>query len=69
MDCIRSTPDNGDRLQSIVFLKGLEQNKVLDNLTSIDETFEQNKIVIKVKTKDFFSFIRLEHEADELRRK
>lgn len=64
----RNSTDN-DRAREIIFLRGLDQNKVIESPNEIEETFDQNKITIKLKTKDFFTFIRLEHEADEMRRK
>jgi hypothetical protein len=55
--------------QNLMYLRGLEQNKELEAPTSITETYEKQKISVKLKTRDFFTFIRLEHEAQELQRR
>ncbi|CAD8105570.1 unnamed protein product [Paramecium sonneborni] len=55
--------------KQINFLKGLQQNSELSENNYIDEFYQQGKITVKLKSKDFMTFMRWQHEVEELKRK
>lgn len=51
------------------FLGSLSQNQNLGNGVSYNENIEDNKIKVNLKTNDLISFIRIQHEMSELKRR
>jgi len=39
------------------------------SLVDLDEYYEKGRICVKIKCQDFLTFMRLQHEAEELKRK
>jgi hypothetical protein len=55
--------------KKITFLKSLMQNRHLESKGVIDEYYEGGEVVVNMVSKDMMTFIRLQSEAEELRRK
>ncbi len=51
------------------YLKTLQQNQQLDKDTVLMEDIQKDRKVFCIKTNDFFTFMRLEHEISEIKRK
>ncbi|KAL4455377.1 hypothetical protein ABPG74_012529 [Tetrahymena malaccensis] len=63
------SPNIAGTEENVSYLKGLSQNQNLPNNCELLEYVDSDKITIGIKTTDFFTFIRLQDEVDELRRK
>ncbi|KAL4503100.1 hypothetical protein ABPG72_014329 [Tetrahymena utriculariae] len=63
------SPNIAGAEENVSYLKGLSQNQNLPNNCELLEYVDSDKITIGIKTTDFFTFIRLQDEVDELRRK
>ncbi|EAS04654.2 hypothetical protein TTHERM_00241750 (macronuclear) [Tetrahymena thermophila SB210] len=63
------SPNMAGTEENVSYLKGLSQNQNLPNNCELIEYVDSDKITIGIKTTDFFTFIRLQDEVDELRRK
>lgn len=55
--------------RQINFLKGLNQNQTLNDNAEIEEYYQDGKIVVNMHSRDLMTFVRLQHEVDELKRK
>ncbi|KAM3140871.1 hypothetical protein pb186bvf_007098 [Paramecium bursaria] len=55
--------------KKIVFLKGLQQNQNMGKDELVEEYQQFGKINVKIQSKDFLTFMRWEHEIEELKRK
>lgn len=56
-------------LEKTSYLKTLQQNQNLDKDTILIEEIQKDSKVFSIKTNDFFTFMRLEHEISEIKRK
>lgn len=60
---------NEKAIEFITYITNMKQNSMLGKDSEIIEEFKDNKKIVHIKTSDYFTFMRLEHEINEVIRK
>ena len=60
---------NEKNIEFITYITNMKQNSNLNKDSEITEETKDNKKIVHIKTSDYFTFMRLEHEINEVIRK